>query len=95
MKELEIQDKNSGVKSVSDEKQVETLEKAACLADDYTLTHKVSFVTKANPRKLFNLPSGPKPSPSLQSGNSNQDTPKPKPSGENKSHDLLSQPICN
>ena len=32
---------NSDVKSFLDEKEVETLEKAARLADDYTLTHKV------------------------------------------------------
>ena len=38
---------NSDVQSFLDEKEVETLEKAACLADDYTLTHKVSFVSKA------------------------------------------------
>ena len=42
-----------------DEKEVKTLEKAARLADDYTLTHKVSFVSKANLRKLFYLPFGP------------------------------------
>ena len=46
---------NSDVKSFLDEKEVETLEKAARLADDYTLTHKVSFVSKANPRKQFTL----------------------------------------
>ena len=40
---------NSDVKSFLDEKEVETLEKAARLADD----HKVSFVSKANPRKPF------------------------------------------
>ena len=67
-----------------DEKEVETLEKAARLADNYTLTHKVSFVNKANHRKSFCPPSGPKPSPSLQSGDSNQNTPKPKPPGETK-----------
>ena len=44
---------NSDVKSFLDEKEVETLEKAARLADDNTLTHKVSFVSKANPRKPF------------------------------------------
>ena len=44
---------NSDVKSFLDEKEVETLKKAARLADDYTLTHKVSFVSKANPRKPF------------------------------------------
>ena len=71
------------------------MEKAACLADDYTLTHKVSFVSKANPRKPFYPPSGHKQNPSLQSGNSSQNAPKPKPPGENKGHNPLSQPICN
>ena len=86
---------NSDVKSFLDEKEVETLEKAARLADDYTLTHKVSFVSKANPRKPVYPTSGHKPSPSLQSGNSSQNVPKPKPPGENKGHNPLSQPICN
>ena len=86
---------NSDVKSFSDEEEAETLEKAARLADDYTLTHKVSFVSKANPRKPFYPTSGHKPSPSLQSGNSSQNVPKPKPPGENKGHNPLSQPICN
>ena len=86
---------NSDVKSLLDEKEVETLEKDARLADVYTLTHKVSFVSKANPRKPFYPTSGHKPSPSFQSGNSNQNAPKPKPPGENKGHNPLSQPICN
>ena len=86
---------NSDVKSFLDEKEVETLEKAARLADDYSLTQKVSFVSKANPRKPFYPSSGHKPSPSFQSGNSNQNAPKPKPPGENKGHNPLSQPICN
>ena len=86
---------NSDVKSFLDEKEVETLEKAARLADDYTLTHKVSFVSTANPRKPFYPPSGHKPNPSLQSGNFNQNAPKSKPPGENKGHNPLSQPICN
>ena len=86
---------NSDVKSFLDEKEVETLEKTARLADNYTLTHKVSFVSKANPRKPFYPTSGHKPSPSLQSGNSSQNVPKPKPPGENKGHNPLSQPICN
>ena len=37
---------NSDVKSFLDEKEVETLEKAARLADDYTLTHKVFFLAR-------------------------------------------------
>ena len=48
---------NSDVMSFLDKKEVETLEKAAPLADNYTLAHKASFVTKANPRKPFYLPS--------------------------------------
>ena len=86
---------NSDVKSFLNEKEVETLEKAARFADDYTLTHKVSFVSKANLRKPFYPPSGHKPNPSLQSGNFNQNAPKSKPPGENKGHNPLSQPICN
>ena len=81
---------NSDVKPFLDEKEVDTLEKAARLAADYTLTHKVSFVSKANPRKPFYPPSGHKPSPGLQSGNSNQNAPKPKPPDENKGHNPLS-----
>ena len=59
------------------------------------MTHKVSFVNKANPRKPFYPPSSLKSCPSLQSSNSNQNAPKPKPSGENKDHNPLPQPICN
>ena len=46
----------SDVKTFLDEKQVETLEEAARLADDYYLTHKVSFI--ARPKNL--LPHIPK-----------------------------------
>ena len=45
---------NSDVKSFLDEKEVETLEKAARLADDYTLTHKSR---KETPQKLTQLSS--------------------------------------
>ena len=86
---------NSDIRSFLDEKEVKTLKKAACLADNYTLTHKVSFVSKANPNNPFYPSSGHKPSPSLQSGNSSQNAPKVKPPGENKVHNPLSQPICN
>ena len=86
---------NSDVKSFLDEKEVETLKKAARLADEDSLTHKVSFVSKANPSKPFYPPSGHKPSPSLQSGKSNQNAPKSNPRCENIGHNLLSQPICN
>ena len=77
---------NSDIKSYLDEKQVETLEAAARLADDYALTHKVSFISKSNPsRRPFFPQSGSKHSPSNPSGNYSQTfTPKPKSSGENK-----------
>ena len=43
---------NSDIKSFLDEKQVETLEAAARLADDYALTHTVSFINKSNPSRI-------------------------------------------
>ena len=88
---------NSDIKSFLDEKQVETLEAAARLADDYALTHKVSFIIKSNPsRRPFFPHSGSKHSPSNPPGSHSQTiTPKPKPSGENKDQNPLSQPICN
>ena len=88
---------NSDIKSFLDEKQVETLEAAARLADDYALTHKVSFINKSNPsRRPFFPHSGSKYSPSNPPGSHSQTiTPKPKPSGENKDQNPLSQPICN
>ena len=45
---------NSDVKDFLDEKEVETLDLAARLADDYSLTHKASFVNKPFPKKPFN-----------------------------------------
>ena len=45
---------NSDVKAFLDEKEVETLDLAARLADDYSLTHKASFVNKPFLRKPFN-----------------------------------------
>ena len=88
---------NSDIKSFLDEKQVETLEAAARLADDYALTHKVSFINKSNSsRRPFFPHSGSKHSPSNPPGSHSQTiTPKPKPSGENKNQNPLSQPICN
>ena len=69
---------NSDVKSFLDEKEVETLDLAARLADEYSLTHKASFVNKPFPRKPFNpqskftpqsRPFSPQSKPySLQSG---------------------------
>ena len=100
---------NSDVKSFLDEKEVETLDLAARLADDYSLTHKASFLNKPFPRKPFNpqskftpqsrpysSQSGPKSNPSNPSDNSSHSfTPKPKFSGENKGQNPLSQPFCN
>ena len=57
---------NSDVKSFLDEEEAETLEKAAHLADDYTLTHKPFYPLSA-----------PKPRPSLPSSNSSHITAKP------------------
>ena len=45
---------NSDVKAFLDEKEVETLDLAARLADDYSLTLKASFVNKPFLRKPFN-----------------------------------------
>ena len=42
---------NSDIKSFLDEKQIETLESVARLADDYSLTYKVSFINKSNPSR--------------------------------------------
>ena len=88
---------NSDIKFFLDEKQVETLETAARLADDYALTHKVSFIYKSNPsRRPFFPQIGSKHSPSNPSGCYSQTfTPTPKSSGENKDQNPLSQPICN
>ena len=97
---------NSDVKAFLNEREVENLETAACLADDYALTHKASFVNKPYPRKPYNPQSkqitpqskpyspqsGPKANPSNPTDNS---SPKPKFSSENKGQNPLSQPICN
>ena len=57
---------NSDSKSFLDEKHVETFEAAARLADDYALTHKVSFINTSNPSRRPVFPqSGFKHSPSI------------------------------
>ena len=97
---------HSDVKAFLNEREVENLETAARLADDYALTHKASFVNKPYPRKPYNPQSkqitpqskpyspqsGPKANPSNPTDNS---SPKPKFSSENKGQNPLSQPICN
>ena len=66
---------NSDVKSFLDAKKVETFEKTARLADVYILIHKLCFVNKADPRKPFYPPSGPKSILSVQFGNFNHHAP--------------------
>ena len=87
---------NSDVKSFLDEKEVETLDLAARLADDYSLTHKASFVNKPFPRKPFNPQSRPQSRPfSPQSKPySPQSGPKSNPSNpsDNSSHSVTPKP---
>ena len=83
----------SDVKTFLDEKQVETLEEAACLADDYYLTHTVSFIAK--PKPTFSHPQN-----KFMSGNSSgipsqSNTPKPNSTSETKSQYPFSRPTCN
>ena len=83
----------SDVKTFLDEKQVETLEEAARLADDYYLTHKVSFIAKPKPTSSH-------PQNKFMSGNSSgipsqSNTPKPNSTSETKSQYTLSRPTCN
>ena len=73
----------SDVKIFLDEKQVETSEEAARLADDYYLTHKVSFIAKPKPTSSH-------PQNKFMSGNSSgmpsqSNTPKPNSTSETKS----------
>ena len=89
---------NSDVRAFLNEKEVENLDVAARLADDYSLTHKTSFVNKPFPRKPFNpqlkftpqsRPFSPQSKPySPQSG------PKPDPSNpsDNSSHSFTPKP---
>ena len=83
----------SDVKTFLDEKQVETLEEAARLADDYYLTHKVSFIAKPKPTSSH-------PQNKFMSGNSSgmpsqSKTPKLNSTSETKSQYPLSRPTCN
>ena len=97
---------HSDVKAFLNEREVENLETAARLADEYALTHKASFVNNPYPRKPYDPQSkqitpqskpyspqsGPKANPSNPTDNS---SPKSKFSSENKGQNPLSQPICN
>ena len=79
----------SDVKTFLDEKQVETLEEAARLANDYYL----SFIAKPKPTSS-------RPQNKFMSGNSSgmpsqSNTPKPNSTSETKSQYPLSRPTCN
>ena len=81
----------SDVKTFLWEKQVETLEEAARLADDYYLTHKVYF--NAKPKPTYSHPQN-----KFRSGNSSgmpsqSNTPKPNSTSETKSQYPLSRPL--
>ena len=83
----------SDVKTFLCEKQVETLEEAARLADDYYLTHKVSFIARPKPTSSH-------PQNKFMSGNSSgmpsqSNTSKPSSTSETKSQYPLSRPTCN
>ena len=83
----------SDVKTFLDEKQIETLEEAARLADDYYLTHKVSFIARPKPTSSH-------PQYKFMSGNisgmpSQSNTPKPNSTSETKSQYPSSRPTCN
>ena len=83
----------SDVKTFLCEKQVETLEEAARLADDYYLTHKVSFIARPKPTSSH-------PQNKFMSGNSSgmpsqSNTSKPNSTSETKSQYPLSRPTCN
>ena len=80
----------SDAKTFLDEKQVETLEEAVRLADDYYLTHKVSFIAKPKPTSSH-------PQNKFMSGNSSgmhiqSNTPKPNSTSETKSIDIVTKP---
>ena len=83
----------SDVKTFLDEKQVETLEEAARLADDYYLTHKVSFI--ARPKPTFSHPQNKFISGNSSGMPSQSNTSKPNSTSETKSQYPLSRPTCN
>ena len=83
----------SDVKTFLDEKQVETLEEATSLADDYYPTHKFSFTAKPKPTSSH-------PQNKFMSGNSSgmpsqSNTLKPNSTSKTKSQYPLSRPTCN
>ena len=83
----------SDFKTFLDEKQVETLEEAARLADDYYLTHKVSFIAK--PKPTSSHPQNKFMSDNSSAMSSQSNTPKPNSTSKTKSQYPLSRPTCN
>ena len=89
---------NSEVRAFLNEKEVENLDVAARLADDYSLTHKTSFVNKPFPRKPFNpqLKFTPQSRPFIPQSKpySPQSGPKSNPSNpfDNSSHSFTPKP---
>ena len=73
----------SDVKTFLDEKQVETLEEAARLADYYYLTHKISFIAK--PKPTSSHPQNKFMSANLSGMSSQSITPKSNSTSETKS----------
>ena len=83
----------SGVKTFLNEKQVETLEEAARLADDYYLTHKVSFIAKPKPTSSHPQNKSMSGNPSGMPSQSN--TSKSNSTSKTKRQYPLSRPTCN
>ena len=89
---------NSDVRAFLNEKEVENLDVAARLADDYSLTHKTSFVNKPFPRKPFNpqlkFTSQSRPFSTQSKPYSPQSGPKTNPSNpsDNSSHSFTPKP---
>ena len=89
---------NSDVRAFLNEKEVENLDVAARLADDYSLTHKTFFVNKPFPRKPFNpqLKFTPQSRPFIPQSKpySPQSGPKSNPSNpsDNSSHSFTPKP---
>ena len=88
----------SDVRVFLNEKEVENLDVAARLADDYSLTHKTSFVNKPFPRKPFNpqLKFTPQSRPFIPQSKPHfpQSGPKSNPSNpsDNSSHSFTPKP---
>ena len=85
---------NSDVRAFLNDKEVENLDVAARLADDYSLTHQISFVNKPFPRKPFNPQLKFTPQSRSFSPQSKPYSPKSNPSNpsDNSSHSFTPKP---